>query len=192
MTGREVGLDAVTIVGGGLAGSECALQLASRGVPVFGICGGLQMLGRRLSDPEDAEGGGEIDGMGLLPIDTVFSREKTRARTRGTFSGLEGIFSGLNGLAFSGYEIHMGKSGLAAPVTQSGSVYGSYIHGLFDENGVAEAIVSALCERRGVPFDPEAVFDLREYKESQYDKLARAVREALDMDLVYRILEDGI
>ena len=168
------------------------LKAAHRGVPVFGICGGLQMLGRTLSDPAGAESGGQMAGLGLLPIDTVFSPDKTRARTSGVFSGLTGIFSGLNGLAFEGYEIHMGQSGLAGPVVESGNVYGSYIHGLFDENGVAEAVVAALYERCGLPFDPGAGFDRRAYKESQYDKLAKTVREALDMDLIYKILEDGV
>ena len=175
------------------SGLETAiLKEASRDVPVFGICGGLQMLGEVISDPENAEGGGETAGMGLLPIRTVFSPEKTRAQTSGVFSGLEGILSGLNGLAFSGYEIHMGQSGLAAPVVESGNVYGSYIHGLFDENGVAEAVISALYRRRGLVFSPEAAFGLRSYREGEYDKLARAVREALDMDFIYRILEEGV
>ena len=168
------------------------LKAAHRGVPVFGICGGLQMLGRTLSDPAGAEGGGQMAGLGLLPLDTVFSPEKTRARTSGVFAGLTGVFAGLNGLAFKGYEIHMGQSGLAGPVAESGNVYGSYIHGLFDENGVAEAVVAALYERRGLPFDPGAGFDRRAYKESQYDKLAKTVREALDMDLIYKILEAGV
>ncbi len=168
------------------------LKAAHRGVPVFGICGGLQMLGRTLSDPAGVEGGGQMAGLGLLPLDTVFSPDKTRARTSGVFAGLTGVFSGLNGLAFEGYEIHMGQSGLAAPVAESGNVYGSYIHGLFDENGVAEAVVAALYERRGLPFDPGAGFDRRAYKEGQYDKLAKTVREALDMDLIYKILEDGV
>ncbi len=168
------------------------LKAASLGVPVMGICGGLQMLGRKLSDPANAEGGGEMAGMGLLPIDTVFSKEKTRSQTAGEFSGLGGIFSCLNGLAFSGYEIHMGQSGSAAPVIQSGNVYGSYIHGLFDENGVAEAVVSALFERRGMTFSPDKSFDVHAYRESQYDKLAETVRSALDMELVYKILEEGI
>ena len=174
-------------------GLEAAiLQNASRGVPVFGICGGLQMLGKTIADPYETEGGGEIAGMGLLPISTVFSKEKTRLQTGGTFAGIEGIFGGLNGLYYRGYEIHMGQSDGAAPVIQNGSVYGSYIHGLFDENGIAEAIVKGLCERRGVAFDPDAVFDAHAYKESQYDLLAKTAREALDMDLIYKILEAGV
>lgn len=168
------------------------LKAASRGVPVLGVCGGLQMLGRSLSDPDGAEGGGEMAGMGLLPIDTVFSRDKTRTQTGGVFSGLGGVLSGLNGLPFYGYEIHMGRSGFTAPVIENGNVYGSYIHGLFDENGAAEAVISALCARRGLTFNPGADFDVRAYRESQYDRLASTVREALDMELVYRILKEGI
>lgn len=168
------------------------LKAADGGVPVFGICGGLQMLGRGLSDPQGVEGGGEVAGMGLLPVDTVFSEKKTRTRSTGVFSGVDGVFSGLNGLAFSGYEIHMGQSGFSAPVIQSGNVYGSYLHGLFDENGVAERIVSALYERRGMAFSPDTAFDVHAYREEQYDKLAAAVRGALDMELVYRILEEGV
>ena len=174
-------------------GLEAAiLKNASRGVPVFGICGGLQMLGNRISDPCGTEGGGEITGMGLLPIETRFAKEKTRMQTKGEFSGIGGIFSSLNGLSYRGYEIHMGQSENAAPITQNGNVYGSYIHGIFDENGIAEAIVRALCERRGIDFDMKAVFDAHAYRESQYDLLAKTTREALDMELIYRILEAGV
>ena len=150
------------------------------------------MLGSRITDPYNTEGGGEVAGMDLLPIETVFAREKTRAQTQGNFSGLEGLFSGLNGLFYRGYEIHMGQSGSTAAVLQHGAVYGSYIHGIFDENGIAQAIVRALCERRGLTFDENAVFDVHAYRESQYDKLADAVRGALDMKLVYHILEEGL
>ena len=167
-------------------------KLASRDVPVFGICGGLQMLGRKISDPTGAEGGGETEGMGLLPIDTVFSGEKTLARKNGVLSGVEGIFSCLNGLAYDGYEIHMGQSGISAPVICSGNVYGSYIHGLFDASGTADAVVSALFEKRGITFNPESEFDPKAYRESQYDALANAVRESLDMELIYKILEGGV
>ena len=74
------------------------LKQASRGTPVFGICGGLQMLGRTISDPYGTEGGGEIAGMGLLDIDTVFASAKTRTQTEGVFPQIGGIFSGLTGL----------------------------------------------------------------------------------------------
>ncbi|MBR5679313.1 MAG: cobyric acid synthase CobQ, partial [Clostridia bacterium] len=168
------------------------LKAASRGTPVFGICGGLQMLGTKISDPYDTEGGGEIAGMGLLPVDTVFAREKTRTQTDGVFRDLEGFCAPMNGLYYRGYEIHMGQSGFDAPVIQKENVAGSYIHGLFDENGIAEAVVRSLYERAGLEFDENAVFDVHVYRESQYDKLAEAVRGALDMELVYRILEEGV
>ena len=171
------------------------LKAASRGTPVFGICGGLQMLGETISDPYETEGGGEIAGMGLLPVRTVFAREKTRAQTEGVFSGVRGIFSDLNGLWYRGYEIHMGQSGTdtgAVVQNADGTVSGSYVHGLFDENGIAAAVVRALYAKAGLEFDENAVFDVRAYRESQYDKLADAVRGALDMDMIYRILEEGV
>ena len=165
---------------------------SSRGTPVFGICGGLQMLGRHISDPAGIEGGGEIDSMGLLDFTTVFSQEKTRSRTEGVFSGVEGMFSSLNGLRYSGYEIHMGQSDDFGTVLQKGNIYGSYVHGIFDEDGVAQSVVQALYERRGLAFDEGSEFDVRSYRESQYDQLAQKVRASLDMDLVYRILEEGV
>lgn len=168
------------------------LKQASRGTPVFGVCGGLQMLGKSIADPHGTEGGGGIAGMGLLPVETIFAKEKTRTQTEGHFAGLTGVFSGLNGLYYRGYEIHMGQSGNESAVVQQGSVYGSYIHGLFDENGVAQTIVRALYERRELPFDENAVFDAHAYRESQYDLLAKTVREALDMELIYQILEEGV
>jgi len=168
------------------------LKAASRGTPVFGICGGLQMLGTKIADPYETEGGGEIVGMGLLPVGTVFAREKTRTQTEGVFRDLEGLYAPLNGLFYRGYEIHMGQSGFDAPVIQRENVCGSYIHGLFDENGIAEAIVRALYERAGLTFDENAVFDVHVYREAQYDKLADAVRGALDMEMIYRILEEGV
>ena len=150
------------------------------------------MLGAKIADPYETEGGGEIAGMGLLPVETVFAREKTQTQTEGVFRDLEGLYAPLNGLFYRGYEIHMGQSGFDAPVIQRENVCGSYIHGLFDENGIAEAIVRALYERAGLTFDENAVFDVHAYRESQYDKLADAVRGALDMQLIYRILEEGI
>ncbi|MGN1410185.1 MAG: cobyric acid synthase CobQ, partial [Eubacteriales bacterium] len=84
------------------------------------------------------------------------------------------------------------QNGSNSAVLQEGNVYGSYIHGIFDENGIAQIIIEALCARRGIDFDENAVFDVHSYREAQYDKLAASVREALDMKLIYDILEEGI
>lgn len=174
------------------SGLEAAiLKEAARGTPVFGVCGGYQMLGQAVSDPGGVEAAGltDIRGMGLLPVQTVFCGEKVQTQTHGTFSGVQGLFAGLNGLSYEGYEIHMGRSGDALPpVICAGSVYGSYVHGVFDAPGVADAILRALCARSGADFAQLGSFDLREYKERQYDTLAAAVRAGLDMELVCRAL----
>ncbi len=165
------------------------LNAASRGTPVFGVCGGLQMLGKSISDPFGSEGGGVMAGMGLLDIDTVFGKEKTRTQVAGSFSGITGIFAGLDGLKYCGYEIHMGQSSVQGAVLQNGNVYGSYIHGLFDETDIAKTIVVALYKIKGLPFDESAVFDPHAYREEQYDRLADIVRSALDMRLIYSFLK---
>ena len=91
-------------------GLEAAiLKLASRGTPVMGICGGYQMLGRKLSDPLGVEGGGSMDGMGLLNTTTVFSPEKTTTRTACPFPECRGLFASLSGCPLEGYEIHQYK-----------------------------------------------------------------------------------
>ncbi len=175
-------------------GLEAAVkQAASRGTPVVGICGGYQMLGRSVSDPEGAEAraGAEIAGLGLLDMDTVFHGEKVQSQTRGVFGAVEGLLSPLTGMAYEGYEIHMGRSGEARPaLTGGGNIYGTYIHGVFDAPGVAEAVLRALCGRKGVDFARLGSFDAAAYRERQYDLLAQAVRENLDMELVYRILSE--
>ena len=167
-------------------------KFAARGTPVFGVCGGLQILGGSISDPHNTEGGGEARGMGLLPVDTVFAPQKTRLQTSGVFENLSGVLSRLNGLAFSGYEIHSGVGAMQSKVISSGNIYGTYVHGVFDSEGVAAAVVSALCDKKGMPFGETDDFDPAAYKESQYDLLADAVESALDMRLVEKILEEGI
>ena len=176
---------------------QCGLEAAVKkaadaGVPVFGICGGFQMLGRRITDPDmvEASGDPEIAGMGLLDIETAFRGEKVQTQTAGVFEGIEGIFSGLNGMEYTGYEIHMGRSGSrSAALVGNGNVYGSYVHGIFDAPGIADTVLGALCGRKGIEISALETFDMREYKEQQYDLLADAVREGLDMDYVYRVLD---
>jgi adenosylcobyric acid synthase len=70
----------------------------------------------------------------------------------------------------------------------NGNVYGSYVHGIFDAPGITDAILRAICDRRGIDFGELRTFDPEGYKERQYDLLADVVRENMDMDLVYRIL----
>ncbi len=178
------------------SGLEAAVQkAAAAGTPVFGICGGYQMLGRSIADPQQVEAAGvtEIAGLGLLEMDTVFAGEKVQTQTRGVFRGLEGLLSGLNGLAYEGYEIHMGRSGQTLPpVMGNGTVYGSYIHGIFDAPGVADAVLQAICREKGIDFAALGTFNAAEYRERQYDLLADAVRSGLDMEQVYRILNREI
>ena len=174
------------------SGLEAAiLKAVDAGTLVFGICGGYQMLGRTVSDPEQVEAAGvtEINGLGLLEMDTEFRGEKVQTQTQGVFHGVEGMLSGLNGLAYEGYEIHMGRSQQQMPaLTGSRNVYGSYVHGIFDAPGITDTILKALCARKGVSFDALATFDACGYKERQYDLLADVVRGGLDMSFVYRVL----
>ena len=174
------------------SGLEAAvLKAASAGTLVFGICGGYQMLGRRVSDPDQVEAAGttEIQGLGLLDMDTVFQGEKVQTQVSGTFDGMTGLLSFLNGMDYTGYEIHMGRSQEKLPPLQgTGNVYGSYIHGIFDAPGVSDQILRAICTKKGLDFAALGTFDLQEYKGRQYDLLADVVRGGLDMELIYRII----
>ncbi len=180
------------------------LKHAAAGKVVFGICGGYQMLGESVSDPYHMEHGGTIRGMGLLPTATEFRKEKTRTRVRGIFSGLEGLFSKFNGTEIEGYEIHMGRTRHlhgAEPVLRletdqmdgavNGSVFGCYIHGIFDREEMTDAFLSVLSCQKGL--DPKEIRgkDMVKYKEEQYDALAKIVREHLDMEQIYAILKKG-
>lgn len=174
------------------SGLETAvLKAASAGTLVFGICGGYQMLGRTIADPDQVETAGiaDIAGLGLLDVDTVFHGEKVQTQTKGRLPAVPGMLSSLSGMAYEGYEIHMGRSERAVlPLVGHGSVYGSYVHGLFDAPGITDAILQALCRRKGI--DPAALgtFDASAYRQQQYDKLADVVRHGLDMKMIYRII----
>ena len=178
------------------SGMEAAvLKAASAGTPVFGICGGYQMLGRSVCDPDQVEAAEttRIQGLGLLDMDTVFQGEKVQTQVSGTFDGVTGLLSGLNGMEYTGYEIHMGRSQeKLLPLQGTGNVYGSYIHGIFDAPGVSDEILRAICAKKGLDYAALGTFDLREYKERQYDMLADAVRSGLDMELVHRIINREI
>jgi len=183
------------------------LQHAAAGGAVLGICGGYQMLGERLSDPLGVEEGGEMAGLGLLPVRTEFTPQKERTRVAGTFGKVEGVFSALSGTAFEGYEIHMGTTPSPAPLgtvtdgvtgrtgadgCQRGNIYGSYIHGILDREAVARGVIEALARKKGV--DPAALGSVSgaAYRQRQYDLLADTLRAHMDMKKIYEILEAGI
>lgn len=160
--------------------------------PVIGICGGFQMLGQHISDPHGMEEGGEMEGLGLLPCSTVFGRDKTRTQVSGNLARVDGIFSALSGQPFTGYEIHMGLSDAEANIIQSGNVYGTYLHGLFDSEGVSKAVAGALFSAKGIDPSTVTTFNMEAFKEEQYNRLAQALRSSLDMKLVYKIIEEGV
>lgn len=188
------------------------LQHAAGGGIVFGICGGYQMLGMDISDPEGAEQQGTVKGMGLLPVHTVFRQEKRRTRVEGNFLELSGVLKDMSGVRFEGYEIHMGEtwtdqkalvrfteisagSRESSPAQMDGAwsdnVCGCYIHGIFDEPEAAKGFLSAVLRKKGC--DPEQIraVDWKAHKEEQYDRLADIIRKSLDMEAVYRIIEKG-
>lgn len=184
------------------SGLEVAIQKASRrGVPVFGICGGYQMLGQEIRDPNHVEGGGSVKGIGLLPVVTVFDSEKRRTQVSGRFREMKGALEKLTDVSFLGYEIHHGNTVCVKDCAevgrisdgrvdgaQCGNVYGTYVHGIFDERAAA-VIVETLLEAKGLVMEQEEDYDRTAYRQRQYDLLADNLRSNLDMDMVYRILD---
>ncbi|MGX8700496.1 cobyric acid synthase [Caproiciproducens sp.] len=190
-------------------GLEAAVKKRRGESVIFGVCGGYQMLGRTVSDPYEVEEGGAIRGMELLPVDTGLETRKIRTRVEGTFEQVPGIFSGLSGSKIKGYEIHMGVSSaepgclplcsltnvLDGGEKKDGSsgedIYGTYVHGIFDEGEIASVIVRALARRKGLSVESGLTMDYGAFKESQYDKLADTLRKHLGLDGIYRILNGG-
>ena len=177
--------------------ADAIKSLISAGTPLFGICGGYQIMGRCISDPGGSECGGSVAGLGLLSCDTVFSTEKTQSQITGSFGNIEGFFSCLSGAEFYGYEVHMGVTeSHTGPLTSCGGSFegnaaGCYVHGIFDSAEVSGRLVKALYQRKGMEYRGN-ITDRREYRNSQLDLLADNVRKNIDMELVYRIIEEGI
>lgn len=193
------------------SGMEQAIRQAlSTGVPVIGICGGYQMLGRRIVDPGHAESAAEcIDGLNLLPVETTFAAGKALAQVRGICCGLPFLGQLLTADGLEGYEIHMGQTadaedGLLHPliVTErsriachsicstarcDGLVWGTYMHGLFDNDEFRRALLNCLRQHRGLCLLP-VQRSFRAEKQRGYDRLADTVRSHLDMDKLRRIM----
>ena len=180
------------------SGIETAIKkCVSEGVPLFGICGGYQMLGEAVSDPESLENGGTIAGMSLLSGKTVFTGEKQQIQVSGNFSQISGFWNFLSGAEFSGYEIHLGRTSQPESALTScggayaGTVAGCYVHGIFDSADVSGRIIKELYLRKGVVYHGQ-VTDRRIYKQQQFNLLADTIRRSLDMNQIYRILQEGL
>lgn len=180
------------------------LKLTAKHTPILGICGGYQMLGERIVDHEGIEGGGEIAGLGLLPVVTAFSAEKHRTRVTGHILQSYGVLSRCTDVAVEGYEIHMGETQIDSSATpfllfdngiydgcSQRNIYGTYLHGFFDSSSCREAVLGALAADKGVSLTAPA-FNLNTHKEEQYDLLAQSIRDHLDLELIHRILEEGL
>lgn len=187
-------------------------RLATDGCAMFGICGGYQMLGERVSDPVGAETAmGTVEpGLDLLPVETVFvaAREKVTLRTTAQIqsSAARGMFAHLNASPFSAYQIHMGRTA-AHTETQSGAdafrlttgevdgwidtdgwIAGCYLHGLYENDAFRHGVIASLAARHAIGGSAPVVtrmFDRRR----EYDKLAAVLRAHLDIDQIRSISE---
>ena len=174
-------------------GLEAAVQkLAKRGTPVLGVCGGYQMLGRTLDDTLGSESGQPqtLRGLALLPTDTVFTAEKHRAQVTATAA------APFAGASLTGYEIHTGRTAVQGTpfCTQAdgtpegcvqGTVFGTYLHGLFDSGELTEKLAAYLCKQKGICPEAAAPISMERYRAQQFDLLADSVRTALDLPAVY-------
>jgi adenosylcobyric acid synthase len=157
-------------------GCAQAIQRAHRdGKLVIGICGGYQMLGQTVNDPDGIEGSiNSLPGLGLLPINTTMTTEKTTKQVTFEF----------NGQTCQGYEIHQGVSNTDEAILQTDHCIGTYIHGFLDNAPVIEHMLSRFAVQRS----PQDTLNYATFKDQQYDKLAAHVRQYVDMERIYQIL----
>ena len=184
--------------------AQAITEKAKTGTPVIGICGGFQMLGKGIEDPECVESDEKnVEGLGLLDITTTFEGEKTTHQVTASVASDEGLFAGLAGETLTGYEIHMGQTRCGnvasafkitqrsgggddhfdGAIGQDGKVFGTYLHGLFD----SEQFRRTLLRNVKPGYRPDETGSQLPSKEEQYDKLANLVRESLDIEQIYRI-----
>ncbi len=174
--------------------AEAIQHYAASGGTVLGICGGYQMLGQMIADPEGIEGqAGRYQGLNLLPIKTVITGQKI-ARQRQVTSNFPQM-----GLPVNGFEIHQGRSRIEMPTTDSKafqalfddinlglvdscqSVWGTYLHGIFDNGPWRRAWLNRLRQQRGLKSLPTGVANYREERENILDSLATEIERHLDL-----------
>lgn len=167
-------------------------KLSRDGIPVLGICGGYQMLGQQIIDM-GVEGGCEetFEGLGLLPVTTTFDRyEKLTCQASKKITAGGPILGPIEGTAVTGYEIHMGKTTSPGPafeddgcVSSTGTVIGTYLHGLFENEHFTGALLRFACEKKGIAYERACA------QKDPYDDLADMVQASLDMKKLLAIIE---
>lgn len=188
-------------------GLEAAiLKEAAGGTLVFGVCGGYQMLGRKLHDPDHVESRvPELAGLDLLDMEVTFAREKETAQASGVVDA-SGWLASSNGILVDGYEIHAGQNQFgekALPwlrignrvdgvMNERGNVLGSYLHGLFDDGQLFAAIAAHIRKEKGIDTETQVPMTLDEYREREFDRIADIVRASVDMDAIYRIVRGEV
>jgi adenosylcobyric acid synthase len=188
--------------------AEPILEFARQGGAVAGICGGYQMLGTALLDPEQIESRQEmVPGLGLLPVKTVFASEKATYQALARISAASGWMAHLNGTSLEGYEIHMGRTESASawleilernaqPVrlpdgaaSPDGRIWGCYLHGLFANSAVRHAWLTSLGWRdRAASPTASSTSAAPAAVPSSFDRLADALEAALDMPQLEKII----
>jgi adenosylcobyric acid synthase len=182
------------------------LLFANRGGNVLGICGGFQMLGMAINDPDHAESAVECaDGLGLLDMETTFSKEKCTVQTTASIDiSHTGLFSECKSNTMQGYEIHMGRSrygeqskpwnidirsGNVIGITnETSSITGTYLHGLFDQAAVCTGMVNKLRKAKDLNEIEPASVDRRRLLNDDIEQLADIVEANVDMGKIYEIL----
>ncbi len=188
--------------------AEEILGLHQSGKMIIGICGGYQMLGRAIRDPLGMETSwGEVEGLGLLDVETILEKEKMTFQVKAV--PLNSPMAAQKEI-LRGYEIHMGDTqrGTAhqpafkiierlgqkaevedGAISTDGRVWGTYIHGLFDNNGFRRSFIDSLRKNKGLSSGNRLEgFDYKAFKEQEYDKLAAVLRKELDMPRIYKII----
>ncbi len=174
--------------------AEAIQHYAASGGTVLGICGGFQMLGQIIADPEGLEGqSGRFQGLNLLPIKTVITGQKV-ARQRQVTSNYPQV-----GLPVNGFEIHQGRSRIEQQdvdskafqhlfddanlglVDSSQSIWGTYLHGIFDNGPWRRAWLNRLRQQRGLKSLPTGVANYREHREQILDSIATQIENHLDL-----------
>lgn len=192
--------DMAYLVESGIA--EYIYRAHRKNVPVIGVCGGYQMLGRTISDPFNVETSHfSTNGLGLLETETVMAKEKKTIRIQGQFEQDIAFADGVNTMAVEGYEIHMGVTQLLpgakaairledgredGAVNEEGNVFGTYLHGIFDNNNFRNAILNRIRELKGL--EKTTKVDYKMLKEIEYDKLADNVRKHVDLEQIKAII----